>query len=214
MSKLKDRADIEKAIAVFKSHTMYTKLTGASHIIPLTYDWWIANKDKGFKTYFTEFYKTFYATYFDIHALAKEIDKQLFDTKVIKAGNILVIDTVGANPSHLFSRIQKLKDNDYSTIIIYLEVDPEMCIARDKYREETQGRGIGESVIMGYAKNMASAVKAYKDNAVKPDGIIDRIIHLKWKPTGDSPIKGDWQLVSDDKYFIKRKINKMKGENE
>jgi len=179
-------------------------------IHPLTIEWWDNNKDKGVKFFWEEFYKPYYATYFDIRDLAKEIDKQLFNTKVVKAGNILVIDTVAAKPESLFKRLSKLKENGYTVIIIYLETKPELCIIRDKYRESTEGRGVGEDVIFGYAKLMDNAFETYKSEGEKENGIIDRILHFNWSQLGDNPIKGDWIKVDDIRYGVQRKIKNLK----
>jgi len=202
------KKNLQKVISVFKSKSSYVSNRKTQIIHPITLDWWNENKNNGFKKFWMDFYKPYYATYFDIRSLAKEIDKQLFNTKIKKAGNILVIDTVGASPDTLLARLQKLHDNDYNNTIIYLEIDPELCIVRDRYREETEGRGVGEEVIFAYTERLDNAISTYKQNAEKQDSIVDRILHFKWKPSGDSPIKGTWIKISDNRYSIKRKLKK------
>jgi len=116
--------DINKVIFNFKSKSIYKNNRGNMIEHPITVEWWEENKDKGLDIFWKTFYKHYYATYFDIRDLAKEIDKQLFNTKIVKAGDILVIDTVGAKPDALMPRLEKLKNNNYTNIIIYLEISP------------------------------------------------------------------------------------------
>ncbi len=97
---VKDKIDILK----FKADTTYVDNKFKERVIPITYEWWMANESKGIKNYFKVFYKLFYATYFDIRDLAKVIDKQLWQTKVIEAGNILIIDTVAAKHKKILDR--------------------------------------------------------------------------------------------------------------
>lgn len=211
LSNLSDDQQISIELSKFREKTKYKSNRGKMIVLPITLDWWKQNGNKGLSIFWKSFYKPYYATYFDIRDLAKEIDKQLFKTKIVKAGNILVIDTVGAKPNKLLKRLQQTKDNGYTNIIIYLEVDPELSIIRDKYREKMQGRGVGEKVIMDYAAKLNDAINIYKQNGQDMNGIVDRLLHFKWIPTGDSPISGKWQLISDDRYSIKRKLKQRRN---
>lgn len=199
-----DANEIRKEIAKLKFGTRYVSNRGKMTEIPITYDWWEENKDKGFDNYWKTFYKGYYATYFDIRDVARGQEKQLFRTKVKESANLIVVDSTAANPNSIMPRLEAAKENDFHNTIIYLEIDPELAVVRDRYREDTEGRGVGEKAILGYAKKMDVAYKYYQNEAKKA-GPVDRIIHFIWKPSGDSPIKGTWKLISDKRYSLKRK---------
>ena len=61
----KDKKKIEKELQDFKFKSSFISPRKKNTIIPITADWWIANKDKGLKFYYKTFYKGFYAIYFD-----------------------------------------------------------------------------------------------------------------------------------------------------
>lgn len=204
LKNITDKKDIE----IFVSNTSYVDNNGKPVKHPLTYEWWQENRDKGLKYYYKNFYKPYYATYFDIRNMAKGHESQLFVTKVKQAGNILVIDTVGASVEKIYERMKIAKDNGFVNTVVYLEIDPELCVQRDKWRQEHEGRGVGVSVIEAYAKRMNKSFDFYCQEGHKKDGVVDRMMHFVWEPTGNSPIKGTWKRIMDKKYFLKRKLGK------
>lgn len=201
----------EKDFQQFVKDTTYINNDGKKVTMPITWEWWQENKDKGLKNYYKTFYKSYYATYFDIRDDAKKKTSELFDLKIKRSGNILVIDTVAAVPSKIFKMLKDSKKEGFHNSIFYLEIDPNISIQRDEWRHKTQGRSVGVKVIENYAKQMTTAWKAYKQEGQKDNGIVDRVFHFVWKSQGDSPIKGSWSLKEDIKYFLKRKL-KHKGE--
>lgn len=206
---VKSPTDIYK----FKESSKYVDNNGSMVVIPLTWEWWQENGNKGIKVYYKEFYKTFYATYFDIRDLAQASEQRLFQTKITKSGNMIIIDTTAANSKKVLSKLQDTHDNGFVNTIIYLDIDVRLSIQRDNWRKEHEGRGVGESVILSYPKKMDQALIDYKNNGNDLDGIVDRVLHFKWVPAGNHPVKGSWTQVSDDKYFLKRKLNQLKQKN-
>jgi hypothetical protein len=207
---LKKNIKSEKDIQKFVQNSQYVDNDGAKIKIPLTYDWWVANSGKGVKDYYKTFYKTYYATYFDIRDLAKAKEKQLFQTKVVTAGNLLIIDTVGAKSDKMINRLKKTKENGFNNTIICLHVTPELAIQRDAWRKENQGRSVGVPIIVNYAKEMSNAFHNYVAEGQKDDGVVDRLLYFKWEPAGKSPIKGTWIKKNDYRFSLKRKLKKAK----
>jgi len=123
---------------------------------------------------------------------------------------MLIIDTVAAVSSKIIGRLIDTRKLDYNNTIIYLEIDVEMAIQRDNWRKDHVGRGVGEPIIAAYASRMNAAFNDYKKDGQKEDGVVDRLLHFKWEAQGASPIKGNWKLMSDDKFFIKRKLKGKK----
>ena len=81
-----------------------------------------------------------------------------------------------------------------------------LSIIRDEFRKKSkEGRGVGDSVILGYVNKLKSAHNTYTTNS---DDLIDRFLHFKWTPMGDSPIKGVWILKKDIKFHLSRKLNR------
>jgi predicted kinase len=208
-----NKSKMDKKIAQFKTKSHYVDNRGKNRVVPITSEWWIDNKSKGIKAYWKAFYKAYYAVYFDIRDLAKAIDKTLFKTKIKQSGNILVIDTVAAKPEKIKNRLEQTKESGFTNIIVYLQVEPELSIIRDKYREKEEGRGVGESVIMNYAGLMDGAYQQYKKEGMKPNGVVDRLMKFTWKPSGASPIKGTWVKEEDNRFSLKRKIKQMKSKD-
>jgi hypothetical protein len=173
-------------------------------------EWWITNKGKGLKAFYTTFYKSFYATYFDIRDYAQQKSADMFATKIVTAGNFLVIDTTAAKSSKLIQQLQKTRENGFHNTIIYLDIDPNLSIQRDEWRQKTQGRGVGAGAIFGYAKQMGNAYNVYVSEGKKGDGVVDRLMHFQWKPAGNSPIKGAWILKKDDRFSLKRRLQTLK----
>lgn len=172
--------------------------------------WGKPDKRMGFNEYWKAAYKPFYATYFDIRMLAKKYDKALFQDKVIKSGNLFIIDTVAAKPASIFARLTKTKAQGFQNTIIYLEIDAEFAIARDAYRGSSEGRTVGPEVIMGYASNMERAFKTYKAEGAKPDGIVDRLLHFTWSGN-EIPSSGTWVNKADFRYDLERKKKSKKA---
>ena len=203
---IKSSVDIIK----FVESSQYVDNNGTVVKIPLTYDWWQANEGKGIKNFYRLFYKSFYATYFDIRDLAQTKEKQLFQTKVITAGNLLIIDTVGSKSAKILDRLQKTREHNYTNTIIYLEIDVDLALQRDAWRKDHSGRSVGIPIIVNYAKSMDSAYNDYKSEGNKDNGVVDRLMHFQWKPAGNSPIKGAWILKKDDRFSLKRRLQTLK----
>jgi predicted kinase len=204
LRKIKTEAELQKFIVKHR----FKDNGGQMRELPLT----LAQLQtfKGLRDYYNAMNKPFYAVYFDIRDLAKEFDAKLFADKVSKSANLLVIDTVAAKPGKVLRRLQAARDQGFQTSIFYLEVAPELCVVRDRYRGETEGRTVGEGVIFNYAKNMDRAYTTYKQEGEKADGLVDRLYHFLWKPAGASPIKGNWRPVAAHKYDVKRSLKAMR----
>ena len=200
--------DSQKDLDAFIKDTAYMSNRGKLISIPITWDWWEDNMDNGIKAFYNKFKKLYYATYFDIRDFAKEAEKTLFATKIVSAGNLLVIDTVGGRAKKIFDRLKQAKKEGFHNTIVYLEIDPELCVERDIFREKHFGRGVGRNVIYGYASIMDTAHKEYIQNGKLPTGVVDRLLHFIWKPSGDSPIKGTWNKINDDRFSLKRNLKK------
>jgi predicted kinase len=200
----------EKRFGEFIMNTEYTSNRGKIVTFPKDFSWWLDHKDKGSNVFYKALYRKFYASFFDIRDLAKQYEKDLFQTKIHKAGKLLVIDTVASKPPKILRRLKKTRQEGYHNIIVYLEINPELAVARDKWREKNVGRGVGASIIDNYAKNMSSAYKVYTGVGKEPDGLVDRLMYFKWFPAGTSPIKGVWKKQEDNRYSLKRKIQKMR----
>jgi predicted kinase len=200
----------EKKFNEFIKNTAYTSNRGKTITFPYDFSWWLENKDKGSAVFYKQLYKPFYASFFDIRDLAKKYEKDLFQTKIHKAGKLLVIDTVASKPTKILSRLKKTRQQGYHNIIVYLDIYVELAVARDKWREKHVGRGVGANVIDTYSKNMGTAYKTYAAEGKAVDGLVDRLMYFKWKPSGDSPIKGVWNKKEDNRYSLKRKLAKIK----
>ena len=200
----------ERGFQEFVIQTTYTSNRGKQISLPVDYGWWEENKSKGASWYYKQLYKSYYASYFDIRDLAKKYEKDLFNTKIHKAGKLLVIDTVASKPAKILSRLKKTRQQGYHNIIVYLDIYVELAVARDKWREKHVGRGVGANVIDTYSKNMGTAYKTYAAEGKDDSGIVDRLMYFKWYPAGASPIKGVWKKLEDNRYSIKRKIRKLR----
>jgi predicted kinase len=200
----------EKHFQEFIHNTAYTSNRGKIITFPYDYGWWLQNKDKGSNNFYKQLYKPFYASYFDIRDIAKEYEKDLFKTKIHKAGKLLVIDTVAARPPKILRRLKQTREEGYHNIIVYLEINPELAVARDKWREKNVGRGVGAKIIENYAKLMSGAYKVYATEGKDDSGLVDRLMYFKWFPAGTSPIKGVWKKLEDKRYSIKRKLKKLR----
>ena len=200
----------EKRFQEFIHNTAYTSNRGKIITFPYDYGWWLQNKDKGSNNFYKQLYKPFYASYFDIRDIAKEYEKDLFKTKVHKAGKLLVIDTVASKPPKILRRLKQTREEGYHNIIVYLEINSELAVARDKWREKNVGRGVGAKIIENYAKLMSGAYKVYAKEGKDDSGLVDRLMYFKWFPAGTSPIKGVWKKLEDKRYSIKRKLKKLR----
>jgi hypothetical protein len=200
----------ERSFQEFILQTTYTSNRGKQISLPVDYGWWEENKSRGASWYYKQLYKSYYASYFDIRDIAKKYEKDLFNTKVHKAGNILVIDTVASKPPKILGRLKQTRKEGYHNIIVYLEIQSDLAVARDKWREKNVGRGVGASIIDNYAKNMSSAYRVYAKEGKDDSGLVDRLMYFKWFPAGTSPIKGVWKKIEDKRYSIKRKLKKLR----
>jgi predicted kinase len=204
LSRVKDDAEWTKVL----KQAEITDNDGRKRQIPFTWDEF--RRIKNFGEYYKLAYKPYYSVYFDLRDIASKFDKELFNDKIVKAGNILVIDTVAAKPDKIFKRLAAAKKEGFQNNIFYLEVDPKLCVARDAYRGETEGRTVGKKVIFDYAKKMDSAFRAYISSCGKSDGLVDRLYHFKWHPSGDSPIKGSWSLEKESKCDVARSLASLR----
>lgn len=200
----------ERGFGEFVKNTAYTSNRGKIVTFPFDFNWWLQNKDKGSNNFYKQLYKPFYASFFDIRDIAKEYEKDLFQTKVHKAGKLLVIDTVASKPPKILRRLKQTRNEGYHNIIVYLEINPELAVARDKWREKNVGRGVGAKIIENYAKLMGGAYKVYAKEGKDDSGLVDRLMYFKWFPAGTSPIKGVWKKKEDNRYSIKRKLKKLR----
>jgi len=197
-------------IDLFVKQTQYKDNDGKKVVFPLTFEWWQMNGKKGLRYFYKSFYRPYYATYFDIRDLAKSKEKDLFKTKIVSAGNILIIDTVGAKSDKMLARLEKTKEKGFHNTIICLHISPELAIQRDQWRKEHEGRSVGVPIIVNYAKEMSNAFHNYVADGQKDDGVVDRLLYFKWEPSGKSPIKGTWVKKDDYRFALKRRLKKMK----
>jgi len=199
---IKSKEDLNK----FINNSKYMDNDNKEIKMPITYEWWESNNNKGLGYFYKTFYKNFYATYFDIRDAAQTLTTKMFDTKIVEAGDLLIIDTTAAHSTSIIQKLVKTKQNDFNNTIIYLDINVNLAIKRDTWRKENQGRGVGEHVILGYVSQMDKAYADYKNEGQKADGVVDRLMHFEWEPSGSSPIKGNWKLIDDYKFFLKRKL--------
>jgi len=199
---IKSNEDLNK----FINDSKYINNNDTEVRMPITYEWWENNKNKGLRYFYKTFYKGFYSTYFDIRDAAQSLTTKMFDTKIVEAGNLLVIDTTATHSNSIIQKLVRTKQNKFNNTVIYLDIDVNLAIERDVWRKNTQGRGVGENVILNYATQMDKAYNDYKSEGQKSDGVVDRLMHFKWESTGSSPIKGTWKLINDYKFFLKRKL--------
>lgn len=207
---IKNKVNTEKDLLKFIEKTKFKSNSGKEVKLDISFSDVDDIKKLKIGEYFKRFYKGYYAIYFDIRGLAKQENERLFKEKIWKGNDTIVIDTTGTNTINVFKKMGELDKEKYNVNVIYLEINPELSISRDKWREENEGRGVGVDVIMSYAQNIEQAFNKYTSDGKDPNGIIDRIIHFKWVPQGDSPIKGKWNMVSDNRYEEKRKIKRIK----
>jgi hypothetical protein len=212
----RERADVlfkrlksAKSEAEYKAEVgrnRYRDNSGKWHEIATTYDEF--QRMRGGSDLFKAEFKTFFATWFDMRDLAKHRTSAMFGDKISKAGDGMVFDTVAAKPEKIISKLRKTRDSGFANTIFYLEVDPKLSIIRDVYRGRTEGRTVGEGVIMTYAKQMQGAYDRYLKEIKDPDGVIDRLYHFRWKQLGDHPKDGTWKLVAQHRGDVKREVAK------
>jgi len=207
---LKDNIKDENDLKQFIKDTEYKLNSDKIQAHPITYKWWIDNKDKiKLKQFYNMFRKDYYATYFDIRDLALIQNDKLLNIKIHKTSNLIIVDTTATNPDKLYSILRETKEEGFSNSIIYLDIDFNLSIERDVFRKKTQGRGVGEKVILRYVNKLKSANKVYNANK---EELIDKLFHFQWEPSGDSPIKGTWKLINKKNFFLQRKLNKKKND--
>ena len=202
--------ETEEEVEEFALNATYTSNQGKEVEHPVTWKWWKANGDAGFDKFYKAFKNLYYVNYYDIRSLAKDDTSVDFATKVVTAGKYLVIDTTATSTNRIFSQLEKTRSEGYTNTIVYLELDPSYAVARDEYRGKSGDRNVGAGIILSYPKKLASAFKAYKKDGKKANGVVDRVMHFKWKGEVD-PRKGVWIKQSDNKYFLKRKLKQMKA---
>lgn len=189
----------ENDLRDFALSTLYKNpWNGREIMVPITWAWWNAQGGDGLKSYFDKFFKVYYASYFDVREFAIAAEEDLFKLKIKEAGDMLIIDTTGSNVSKAENRFTIAHKEGYTTTVVYLKVDPKTCIARDEFRRKNSGRGVGESVIMGYAKKIDSAIPKYIKELKTPDGFVDRVLEFEWTGEAD-PKSGTFRLVRDSK---------------
>jgi len=206
LKKAKTAREYEKAVA----EIAYPDNDKKFHRIGLSFDEFSRVKNPG--DLFKREYKNFFASWFDMRDVAKARTAAMFKDKVTKSGDGLVIDTVASDPQKILKKLGATKEAGMTNTIFYLEIDPTLSIVRDKYRGATEGRSVGEGVIMNYATQMKGAYDAYVKDLNKPDGVVDRLYHFRWKPAGADPVKGTWTKVAEHKGDIKRELAKRKVE--
>ena len=202
--------ETEQDVEEFAINAVYTTHDKKDIEHPVTWKWWNQNKDKGFEFFFKTFKKDYYTNYYDIRGYAKEDTTMSFGTKVVTAGSHLIIDTTASNTSRIFKQLTQTRAEGYTNTIVYLEIDAQTSVARDIHRGKSGGRNVGASIILAYPKKLSSALKAYKADGKKANGVVDRVLHFKWGGKAD-PADGDWIKMSDNKYFLKRKLKQMKS---
>jgi predicted kinase len=148
-----------------------------------------------FKTFWLLAYKPYYASYFGERAKAKELSDDQLETKV-RSGDVVIFDSTGTAVSKFLQIFAKAKEHGHTTSVIWLDIPAEYCIARDKYRGETEGRSVGASTILSYVPKLPSAYKAYTSS-----DLVDRFLHFKWQ---GEVIKGAYHLAQDVKRYPKR----------
>mgnify|MGYP001166894819 CR=1 FL=1 len=202
--------ETEQDVEEFSKNATYTSNQGKEVKHPVTWNWWKDNGDDGFDKFYKAFKNLYYVNYYDVRDYAKQDTSVDFATKVVTAGKYLVIDTTATSTSRIFKQLEKTRSQGYTNTIVYLELDPSYAVARDEYRGKTGDRTVGANVILSYPKKLATAFKVYKNDGKKANGVVDRVMHFKWNGEVD-PRKGVWVKQSDNKYFLKRKLKKMKS---
>ena len=201
--------ETKEEVGEFVKNATYTSNQGKEVKHPVTWNWWTTNRDKGFEPFYKAFKNLYYVNYYDIRDYAKQDTSIDWATKVVTAGQYLVIDTTATSTSRIFKQLNDTRSQGYTNTIVYLELEPSYAVARDEYRGKSGDRSVGANVILSYPKKLASALKAYKKDGMKKNGIVDRVMHFKWKGEVD-PRNGSWIKQSDNKYFLKRKLKNKK----
>lgn len=177
----------------------YTRNDGKDIYLPITWQWLQENKGLGIKNYYRQFYKPYYATFFDIRYQAKSITEQLTNKKIYKGSGTIVIDTTGVSVLDTLNIFEKTKHNNFTNTIIFLDVNPDLCVERDIHRGKTQGRTVGANVIYGYASRIRKSYDEYLHHLIEENPLIDRILHYKWVQGSNNPIVGYWDKIGDYK---------------
>lgn len=149
-----------------------------------------------FKAYWAATYRPYYASYFGERAEAMKIADEMLDQK-IKSGDVVIFDATGTKVGKYLGAFKKAKALDYTTSVIWLDIPTEFCIARDKYRGETEGRSVGQQAILGYEPQLPVAYQQYLAS-----DLVDRILHFRWD---GGVIKGRYNLVQDLKRYPRKR---------
>lgn len=201
--------DDPEDITDFRTMTRYTDNDGIVVTHPLTWEWWTA-APRNSGEFWSTFYKAYYARRFDIRPSAKEDEQALFGDKLVKSSRYFVWDTVAASTGKVLGRLTAAKVEGFTTVIVYLEIDPAHCVVRDQFRKASSGRSVGPTVIYQHAGRMNRAFQVYSDEGRKPDGVIDRALHFVWHGSAD-PRTGKFVQVSDTRFHVKRDIAAMRA---
>ena len=96
------QVETEDELDEFAINATYTSNQGKEVEHPVTWKWWTSNKDKGFEPFYKAFKSLYYVNYYDIRDYAKLDANSNWGTKVINAGDYLVIDTTASITSRIF----------------------------------------------------------------------------------------------------------------
>ncbi len=202
---LSRREVTEGVLDAFKRATAYVDNYKNRQVHPVTLEWWRAHGSKPGGYFYKEFRAPYYSNRLDLRDVAKVADDDIWATKVVKSGRMLVVDTTGADTKKFIMRIEDAKKNGFTTSVLYLERDVELCLAGDdfRYSQHEERRGLGPDVIRGYAKTMTQNYHYYEQYGNKPNSALDRLSHFKWVPTGSNGVtQGKWVGVEDKRFSV------------
>jgi len=149
-----------------------------------------------FNDFFKRMYKEYYATFFGDRGKAKKSTDELA-LKKIKGGDVVILDSVGTTTDKMLKYFEIGKKQGYTTSVVFLEIDPDISIARDLYRGQTEGRSVGEGVIRSYEPKLKPAWQTYFKSPM-----VDRLLHFRWIPASPTDVvKGKYKLVKDLKRY-------------
>jgi len=201
----------EETIASFKKATAYQDNYGNLQTHPVTFEWWKQNGSKPAGFFYKAFRAPYYSNRLDLRDIAKVADDNIWATKVVESGSMLVVDTTGADTKKFIRRIEEASSKGFSTCVLYLDRAVELCLAGDdfRYSQHEERRGLGPDVIRSYAKTMAANYQFYAQYGSKPDSALDRLVMFKWVPTGSNGVtQGRWDPVEDRRFSLHREVQK------
>lgn len=149
-----------------------------------------------FKDFWQRMYRPYYATYFGDRAKAKKATDELALKKIAK-GDVVIIDSTGADSAKMLGYFEQGGAKGFTCSVVYLEINPDISIARDQYRGATEGRSVGAAVIRGYEPKLKAAYQVYRNSP-----LVDRMLHFRWVPAGPKEVvKGQYKLVNETKRY-------------